>query len=369
MNKAYYNGACSSRVGVYIRQRVSPLQAAAAFPHVLCSLLNLVLVRSLRVVLGEHCSVLRQQPLLLLRHDVALTPLLREGRLALHFLLLALLPVRAQLLLPQAFNLALVLQLAHPALLLIHLLQALVLSKLLKQLLLKVFLESRLFGGSLRLKPHLELLSLLEFLSSPFSLFKLSLLLGSGSQLTLLVVEFVAEVLLEFLLAATLQLFSFEAFENAITDSFSFVLCRLNLIQPLLLLLGVLTNHLVFVSFHLLLPLDQSTLLVHRQDHVSLGLLHFQVLDPGHFSVFVDHALDDRVDLVPLLGVLVLSFAFSVLLLVDLRLDAFLVLEQVVLLASLSFSSDLILDLFGAKHDLVDLSVVFLRATTKRVIL
>ena len=100
-----------------------------------------------------------------------------------------------------------------------------------------------------------------------------------------------------------------------------------------------------------------------------MSLLHFQILDSSHLTVLVDHALNDRVDLVPLLGVLVLSFAFSALLLVDLGLDAALVLEQVVLLASLSFSSDLILDLFGAKHDLVDLSVVFLRATTKRVIL
>ena len=320
------------------------------------------------MVLSEHCSVLRQQPLLLLCHDVALTPLLREGRLALHFLLLALLPVGAQLLLPQALHLALVLQLTHPALLLVHLLQALVLSKLLKQLLLKVLLKSRFFSSSLSLKPHLELLSLLEFLSGPLSLFKLSLLLGPGCQLTLLVVELVAEVLLELLLSATLKLLSLQALENAIPDSLSFVLCRLNLIQPLLLLLGVLTNHLIFVGLHFLLALDQSALLVHREDHVCLSLLHFQILDSSHLTVLVDHALNDRVDLVPLLGVLVLSFAFSALLLVDLGLDAALVLEQVVLLASLGFSRDLVLDLLRAKHDLVDLSVVLLRTTTKRVI-
>jgi len=183
-----------------------------------------------------------------------------------------------------------------------------------------------------------------------------------------LVVEFVAEVLLELLLAAPLQLLSLEASENAVANRLSFVLCRLNLIQPLLLLLGVLANHLIFVGLHFLLALDQSALLVHRKNHIRLCLLHFQILNPSHLAVLVDHALNDRVDLVPLLGVLVLRFAFSVLLLVDLSLDAALVLEQVVLLASFRLPRNLILDLFRAKHDLVNLSVVFLQSISARVI-
>lgn len=177
-----------------------------------------------------------------------------------------------------------------------------------------------------------------------------------------MVVEFVAEVLLELLLSASLKLLGLESFENAIADGLGFVLCRLNLIQPLLLLLGVLANHLIFISLHLLLALDQSAFLVHGEDHVSLSLLHFKILDAGHLSVLVDHALDDRVDLVPLLGVFVLRFAFSVLLLVDLCLDASLVLKQVLLLAGLGLPCDLVLDLLRSQHDPVDLSVVFLRA-------
>jgi len=95
------------------------------------------------------------------------------------------------------------------------------------------------------------------------------------------------------------------------------------------LLLGVLTDHLVFVSFHLLLALDKSSLLVHGKDHVSLGLLHLKVLDAGHFTVLTDHTLDDGVNLVTFLQVLVLCLGFKHLTIHDLSLDVVLVIETI----------------------------------------
>ena len=68
-------------------------------------------------------------------------------------------------------------------------------------------------------------------------------------------------------------------------------------VVALLLLLGILAHHLIFKSLHFLLSLEQSSLFVYGEDHIGLSLLLLEVLDTSHLSVFVDHALDDVVDL------------------------------------------------------------------------
>ena len=109
-------------------------------------------------------------------------------------------------------------------------------------------------------------------------------------------------------------------------------------------MLGVLTNHLILVGLHLILTLDQGTLLVHGEDHVSLSLLHFEVLDAGHLTILANHALDDCVDLVTLLQILLTCLHFKLLAVNDLLLDIGLVTEAVLFAGLLRFALDLVLD-------------------------
>jgi len=89
-----------------------------------------------------------------------------------------------------------------------------------------------------------------------------------------------------------------------------------------------------------------------------LGLLHLEVLDAGHFAVFVNHLLDDVVDLVLLAEVLRVSFLFEFGTVSDLLLDQFFVPPELFHLSGLLVTRDLVLDFLGPKHDFVDLGVL-----------
>jgi hypothetical protein len=278
------------------------------------------------VVLLQNRCVLRKQSLLLLFHNGRLVSLFGNLSVALGQFDCALLSEDGQLLLPQALDLAAVLLLAHTALLLSHLLEPFVFGELGEQLLFEVLLKALFFGGTFGLQTHLEV----------FGLLKLSLrllFLGNGiglalasSEFILLVVKLIAEVLAELSLLSASHLLSLKLFENGVARGLSLILGGLNLVEALLLLLSVLANHLVFIRFHLLLATDQSSLLIHGEDHVGLSLLHFQVLDAGHLSVLADHALDNGIDLVTFLQVLSLSFGLNFSALLDLVLHRVLVI-------------------------------------------
>lgn len=183
---------------------------------------------------------------------------------------------------------------------------------------------------------------------------------GTSCQLTLLEVKFIPEIFLKFLLSTSLHLFGLKFLENLVTCLFSRIFGSLDLIQALLLLLSILTNHLVLKSFHLILTLDESALLIHGEDHVGLGLLHLEVLDAGHLAVFSDHTLDDVVDLLLLSQVFSLGLGFELFTLSDLLLNLGLVVDAVVEASGFSLSLDLVLNLLGPEHDLVDLGVLLL---------
>ena len=157
-------------------------------------------------MLLEDGGVLGQQPLLLLLDDLALTTLLLRLELRLGHLSRALCFVNDELLLPQALDLALVFQLAHAALLSIHLLQALILRELLHQLSLELVLHALFLSSSLLLESHLELLSSLQLLSDAHTLLCLCTLLGQGCFFCLLNVKFIPEVFLEFCCCSALSL-------------------------------------------------------------------------------------------------------------------------------------------------------------------
>ena len=129
----------------------------------------------------------------------------------------------------------------------IHLLETLILGKLLHQLLFELVFHAALFSSTLSLKAHLEVLSLLKLLLIALALFKRSKFLGTGGLFSLLEVEFVAEVYLEFLFGSALHLLDLEFLEDAVADLLSGVLGSLDLVESHLLLFGVLADHFVFV--------------------------------------------------------------------------------------------------------------------------
>lgn len=133
------------------------------------------------------------------------------------------------------------------------------------------------------------------------------------------------------------------------------------------MLLSVLADHFVFIGLHLLLTADKSSLFVHRENHVGLSLLHFQVLDASHLAVLRNHSLDDSVDLVAFLEVLSLSLSLNFFVFFNLLLNLVFVLETVLLASLFGLTLNLVLDFFSAQHDLVDLSVLFLKTANATV--
>jgi hypothetical protein len=82
-------------------------------------------------------------------------------------------------------------------------------------------------------------------------LLSFSFLARNRGHFTFLIIKFIAEVLLEFFLSAALHLFLLKLAEDSVTCLFSGILCSLNLVEALLLLGSVLSNHLIFVLLHL----------------------------------------------------------------------------------------------------------------------
>lgn len=161
------------------------------------------------MVLRKHGCVLCQKSLLLHFDYVGLVEVLGHLYLALSQLDCALLSVNDELVLPQTLDFTSVLELAHSSLLLGHLLETLVFGKLGQQLLLEVLFEAFLFGGTLSLQSHLEILGFLE-LALGLVLLLLSFTLAlSGSELVLLYVELIPKVLAELILGAAHHLLIF----------------------------------------------------------------------------------------------------------------------------------------------------------------
>ena len=273
--------------------------------------------------------MLRQQSLLLALDYVGLSPLLSLGDTVLFVLHSSFLPKDRQLCLPQALDFTSVLKLTHSPLLLVHLFQALVFSEFLQQLLFKVFFKALFLGCPLSLKPHLEFFGLLKLTFGVVSLVLFGLSTCASGQLRLFIVELIAQILLELLLGSSSHLLSLKSLKNSVTSFFSRIFSRLNLIQALLLLLGILTHHLIFKGFHFLLTPQQSPFLIDREDHIGLSLLLLEVLNASHLSILVDHPLNDVVDLLFFSEVFLLCFGFQILMLIDLALDAVLVLNAV----------------------------------------
>lgn len=208
----------------------------------------------------------------------------------------------------------------------------------------------------------MEVFSILQLTFSLISLVLSILLALPSSQLIFLEVQLISKVLTELSFLASSHFFSFQSLKNGVTCRFSLILCRLNLIQTLLLLLSILTNHLILISLHFLLTTNECTFLINRQNHISLRLLHFEVLDAGHFAIFRNHSLDNSVDLVAFFQILRSSFGLHLFSRFDLFLNGIFVLETVLETSSFRFTLDLVLDLFGSQHNFVDLSVLFLKS-------
>ena len=266
-----------------------------------------VLGVSLRVVLLEDCCVLGEKSLLLLLDDLALAKLLLRFEILLSLFSLTLCLVNGELLLPEAFDFALVLKLPHSALLCIHLLQTFILGELFHELALEFLFHAFLFFGALSLQSKLVLTSSLKLLTNADALLSLGTLLSLRGLLAFLHVKVVAELLLEGFLSCTLLLFGGKLLEDLVANGLSFLLHSLDFILTSLLLLSVAAHHLVFVLVHLLLATEQSALLILRKDHIGLRLFLLLLDDARLFIVFFNHALHDSVDLRLLFEVLFVS--------------------------------------------------------------
>lgn len=256
--------------------------------------------------------------------------------------------VHCQLLGPKPFDFALVLLLPHPALLVVHLFETLVFSKLLHQFRSEDLLHALLFGSAFSFESNLEVLCLLKFLLNPFSLLHFSSLPLNRSFFSFLVVKLISEVFLKLLLCSPCNFLSLQLFENLVSRISRCIFRRLNLVRTLLLLLGVASDHLILVALHLLLPTLLGLLLLNTQYHVSLGLLHFELLNAGHLSIFFNHTLYNVVNLFLLLLVLLIRFLLYFLALSDLFLKHVLSLSLLLYLLGFSFTFDLLLNLFVA---------------------
>lgn len=116
--------------------------------------------------------------------------------------------INLEAILPETFDLALVLLLAHAPFLCVHLLETLVFGELSHQLFLKLVLEAFLLSGTLSLKLELEVLGRLELLTDLSLAFSLGGLLSQGCFFLLLNVKFVTQLLLELTFSATRFFFS-----------------------------------------------------------------------------------------------------------------------------------------------------------------
>jgi len=165
------------------------------------------------VVLLEDHLMLGQESLLLQLHNGHLSELLVLLGNSLLFLDFTLGVVDHKSVLPEALDFAFVFQLTHASLLGVHLLETLVLGKLLHQFLLELVFESELLSGTLSLKAGLEFLGSLELFTHSVLSGDISTLLSKGGLFLLLNVQFVSEVLLEFLFKTTLFFLSSQLHE------------------------------------------------------------------------------------------------------------------------------------------------------------
>jgi hypothetical protein len=155
-------------------------------------------------MLSEDTGMFCQQPRFLLFNKQLDSQLFQS--LGLHFLqlLVSLSSVNSQFLLPQVLNIAFMLQLPHAPLLLIHLLQAFVLSKFHHQLLLELLFNPPLLNSALLFHSLSKICCLLQLF--PLSIFLSDFLPYTFlSQLfTFFKVKIIAQILLEFFLCPPL---------------------------------------------------------------------------------------------------------------------------------------------------------------------
>ena len=332
--------------------------------QVLCSSLEPahVLRVGLRVMLLKDGGVLGQESCLLLLDDGSLAALFLLLKLLLGKLSLSLLLVDSELLLPESLDFALVFQLTHAASLSVHLLKSVILCELLHQLALEFLLHAFLFLGALSLESELVLACSLEFLADAHSLISLCTFLRLCGLFSLLHIEVVSELLLEHLLGSSLLLFGGELLEDLIANSLGFLLHSLDLILTSLLLLSIPSDHLVLVLVHFALAFQECSFLVLRKNHISLTLLFLLLDDAVLFVVFLDHALNDGINLLFLSQVLLVSLLTSNVRIIDLLLDLTLVHLKVFKLSLILRAFHLVANILVLEHGYVNGSVLLLQS-------
>ena len=252
----------------------------------------------------EDFGVLAKQSLLLGSDDILLIRFLVLLLSSLLPFLLSLDTIDRKLLLPQLLDVALVLQFAHSPFLCVHLLEALVLGELLRHLDLEFLFHATLLRLPLGLELQLIVLGSLQLMQLTKA-FRLSFTLGLACALFgLLNLKIVSQVLDVLLLRTSLGFLESELLEDSLTLLLSHILEGLQVIGTLLLLTSIAAHKFFLILVELCLSLDQGLLFVERENHVLFALLLLNLVDSDHFVVFINHLVNDGVDLITLFDVL-----------------------------------------------------------------
>ena len=133
-----------------------------------------------------------------------------------------------------------------------------------------------------------------------------------------------------------------------------------------LLLLSISLNHFVLILFHLSLAFQKCPLLIHGQDHVGLRLLSLLHVDTRHFIVFIDHTLNNLVNLLALALILSTSLFPELSIQLNLFLNVLLVLLQLHQHFHFFLALFLLADFVVPEHHHVDTCFVFLTSHGQR---
>ena len=163
---------------------------------------------------------------------------------------------------------------------------------------------------------------------------------------------------MEFEFSSSGLLLSLQLFEDFVLDCLSFSLHSFYLVGSSLLLLSIPADHLVLVLLHLLLSLEKGSLLIHRQDHISLRLLFLLLLDSHTGVVFVNHSLHHSVHLLLLSLELSLSLLSEFVGQINLLLDGPLVVLESNQLSLVFLSVSDVVELFVLEHNHVDFGIL-----------
>jgi hypothetical protein len=111
-------------------------------------------------------------------------------------------------------------------------------------------------------------------------------------------VQLVSQVLNVLVVRTAFLFFGLEPLEDLLSSCLGLGFLRLDLCLTSFLLLGITLEHLRLIFFHLLLFSLKLTLFLHTLDHIQFCLLLLHFDESNHLLIFVNHFLNDFINLI-----------------------------------------------------------------------